>query len=78
MQRERPSASALECVVEAYVLIGSKERQRCSMISLFHSNHTLTLELFHNTDDGSAPREISPMATNIEAAYCNANPIIMH
>lgn len=56
----------------------SKEMERRrSRISVLHSDLTLTLELFHNTDHGSAAREIlPPMVANIEATYSNAYPTI--
>lgn len=66
MQKERSLSASLDHVS---ILTGLKERQRCSPISFLLSNLTLTLELFHNTDYGSAPTEVlSP----------NAYPIIMH
>lgn len=49
------------------------------VIFLHFLNLSLMLELFHNTDDGSAPRAIlSPMAAETDVAYCNSYPIIMH
>jgi hypothetical protein len=47
--------------------------KRCSRISILHSNLTLTLELFHNTDDEAAPiLVLPPTAAYIEAAYSTA------
>ena len=48
-----------------------------SRFSVLNSNLTLTLELFQNTDDRSAPREIFPQQLQI-LTYSNAYPIKMH
>ena len=60
------------------ILMGSKDSTALgSAFSGFKL--TVSLELFHNTDDGSAPREIrSPIAAYIQASYSNAYPMIMH
>lgn len=50
--------------------MGSTEKQRRSEISSLHSNRTLALELFHDSDEGSAIRETFPtMAATIAVSY---------
>ena len=59
-------------------LIERKASLLSDQLSQFTS-YLRRLELFHNTDDLSAPRAIlPPTAANIEAAYSNTYPIKMY
>jgi hypothetical protein len=66
-QAERTFA---KCTIEAGVDTDRIKRNAALLsdqLSPFKYCITLTLEFFHNTDDGSTSREISPTAANIEA-----------